>query len=139
MDREKRLSGAALFARLHDLNQTDDPVAARPPVRLCNLILLECLRLGAEEFRMVAGDEQVANVETRIGDEWKPTMSLPIMLYPILVNRLKVMANLEAGKVPFQEGEMRVRDRTREFTLSIAVEVKGSFEDVRVRFPSAPS
>ncbi len=133
------------FARVFDL---DEEPSQGPVVRLAHLIIQQFFLAGGQQFSIsgTSAPEAMATlpgmdpptqrcaVQYLIKDEWKQVMVLPIQAAGPLVNRLKVMSNLDIARHPHQEGELCVRHAGSEYTLSITVTLGPSgTEDVVVR------
>ena len=140
MDAEKRKSvGAALFSKVHDLDEAAHPASTVSPiVTLCNLILRESLASSVAELRIGAPNPDLAPIEVLLQGAWKPMMKIPGKALPQLVNRLKVMANLDIARHPTQEGVVRLFTAGREFTVAVAITLKpDGLEEAHLRFPPA--
>lgn len=132
---EQRRSGASLFARVFDIDVGASE--AGPVIKLCNLMLSECLLTGFTEVRLAAPEGEGAAVQYGRGNEWKDVMKLPAGGQSAVVNRFKVMANLDIAKRPEQEGTFTIRTQGRELVVAITVKVaKGGAEEVLLRFPA---
>lgn len=127
-DEQRRRSAASLFLKVYDL----DPVAAaaqRPVAHLCHLMLSESLRTGCDGLRVLAPEEQRARVQMHRDGTWVDVMALPAQAQVPVINRLKVMANLDIARRPVQEGTLKVRLRGEERSLAITVRLRGDFEE----------
>ena len=134
---EQRRSGAELFARVFDLDDTSE-AATRPVPRLCNLILTECMLGGYPEIRVLAPEGGGAQVRYGSGEQWKDVMKVPDGVHGPVVNRFKVMANLDVARRPSQEGVLLVRRGGKDFTITINVETTpGGAEQLWLRFSGA--
>ncbi|MEZ4411785.1 MAG: hypothetical protein R2910_02200 [Gemmatimonadales bacterium] len=98
---------AKLFRQEYDL--AVGHVSAPPIVNLCNLMLTDAFKSGARGIRAVPVDAEHGGIDYDIDGQWQPVMQLPIKVFSTLINRFKVMAVLDTGRVPVQEGELHVR------------------------------
>jgi type IV pilus assembly protein PilB len=107
------------FDRVHDV---DAELPGRPVVRLMNLITSECVLSGFERIRM-GPDPDSKGIPIRFGhgNEWRDVMILPRAAHAPLVNRVKVMANLDITRHVTQRGELRVQLRGVEHVLEVVV------------------
>jgi type II secretory ATPase GspE/PulE/Tfp pilus assembly ATPase PilB-like protein len=62
-------------------------------------------------------------------------MRVPAPVQPPLINRLKVMANLDIAKRPVQQGTLKVRLGGQVFTFAIEVTRRGNDEEASLRLP----
>lgn len=127
-DEQRRRSAASLFLKVHDL----DPVAAEaqgPATRLCHLMLSESLLTGCDELRVLAPEEGRAKVQMHRAGTWVEVMALPAQAQVPVINRLKVMANLDIARHPVQEGTLKVRLQGEARSLAITVRLRGDFEE----------
>lgn len=132
----RRISAAALFLKVHDLDpMLAEPSSNRPVVRLCALILSEALLGGWDEIRVCAAGPEGAAVQYRRAGEWVDVMRVPAPVQAPIINRLKVMANLDVAKRPVQAGSLRVRLQGQVLELSIAVSGSRAGEEASVRLP----
>jgi len=136
LDPDKRRAAASLFSRVFDLDGHDErPTSDRPLVRLCSLILLECIASRVSDLQLsLVENKGVATVQLQ--GSWKEMMNYPAPMHGAMVNRFKVMANLDLAKQPTQEGELRVRGHGREVRIRITVrkEPTGA-EEALLHFP----
>ena len=136
-DPKNRQSAASLFWRVYDLDGHDErPTSERPLVRLCALILLECLASGAQDLQLAIIDGTGIAKVCQQGS-WKDMMTYPTQMHDGIVNRLKVMANLDVAKRPVQSGELRVRGHDRQVRIGIEVRKQPSgAEEASLHFPA---
>ena len=122
---------------VHDLDPSPDD---RPVVALCKLILGQALDVGATRIRLASTSPTPlplldTSIEFFVADSWKPVMGLPILAYAPLIDRLKMMANLDNTKQPSQPGAMVVRFKGRAASAHVAVTlVATGREDATVDF-----
>jgi type II secretory ATPase GspE/PulE/Tfp pilus assembly ATPase PilB-like protein len=76
---------------------------------LCNLILTDAFKSGARGIRAVPVDAERGGMEYDIDGQWQPVMQVPVKVFTSIINRFKIMAVLDAGRVPVQEGELHIR------------------------------
>ena len=132
---QRRRSAAALFLKVHDL-AVDDGAAAQPPVtRLCNLMLSEALLTKSSGLRVCAVTGEGAAVQFHRDGTWLEAMRLPPQVQVAVINRLKVMANLDIAKHPVQEGALKVRVQGQVLSLGITVRLHGDSEEATVDLP----
>jgi len=62
-------------------------------------------------------------------------MRVPAAVHVPLINRLKVMANLDIARPPLQQGVLRIRTQGEEFTLGIEVRLRGDAEEALLHLP----
>ncbi len=95
-----------------------------PVVKLCNVMLVQAVRGGAEELRLDPRDP--LPVRARVGGIWKGLMDLPVDFMPRLINRLKVMAGLDpCNRAKAQEGRFQVMMQPRNLQFRISTEPLG--------------
>lgn len=134
-----RESGANLFRQVYDLG--GDPASAagpnqRPVPRLCSLVLTEGFANQAREIRLDESEAAAGGVEFLIGEEWRQVMKVPVQAHRHMVNRFKVMANLDIGRVPEQLGQIHVRLNGALHILGITIQAQpAGNERVVVRLP----
>ncbi len=98
------------------LHSTDDP----PAIRLVNAILLEALRLGASDIHIQPRAKHVV-VRLRIDGVLSDKIHVPHNLYPSLVSRIKIMAELDiAERRRPQDGRITVKTPMRIVDLRIS-------------------
>ena len=132
---KRRRSAAVLYLRVHGL-ELETSSSNRPVVRLCALMLSEALLGTWEEVRVRAPGRDTATIQYGRAGEWLDVMRVPPAIQAPLVNRLKVMANLDVAKRPVQEGPLKVQLRDQVFELEIVVRVAGDAEEASVRLPA---
>jgi type II secretory ATPase GspE/PulE/Tfp pilus assembly ATPase PilB-like protein len=139
-DEQRRRSAAALFLKVHDL---DDAVAAGsaqgPVARLCNLMISEGLYANGDELRVCAPTTESAQVQLHREGTWVDIMRVPAQAQSPVVNRLKVMANLDIAKRPLQEGTLKVRLQGQVLSLAITVRLRGTAEEASLHLPPRAS
>jgi len=133
---QRRRSAADLFLKVHDL---DDAAGAgnaqRPVVRLCNLMIQESLQAAGDQLRVLAPTAEGATVQLLRADAWIDIMRVPAAVHVPLINRLKVMANLDIARQPLQQGVLKVRMHGEELTLGIEVRLRGDAEEALLQLP----
>jgi type II secretory ATPase GspE/PulE/Tfp pilus assembly ATPase PilB-like protein len=103
-----------------------------PAIALCDTILRQCVAAGAQELHLAAGV-----VRVHVGGGWSEMMQLPPPVHGAVVNRLRVMGQLESVSGQTQEGRFAVTAEGREIPAVLTVQrtADGS-EEVYVRFPA---
>jgi len=133
-----RRSAAALFLKVHDLDEAAAAGVAQPAVvRLCNLMIEESLRAGGDELRVLAPAAGGATIQLLRAGAWVDIMRVPAAAQVPLINRLKVMANLDIAKQALQQGTLKVRTQGEVLTLAIEVRLRGDAEEASLRLPPA--
>lgn len=132
---QRRRSAAALFLKVHDLAVDDGAAPQRPVTRLCNLMISEALLTKSNGLRVCAAMGDGAAVQFHRDGTWVDVMRLPPQVQVPVINRLKVMANLDIAKHPVQEGTLKVRLQGQVLSLGIAVRLHGDFEEATVDLP----
>jgi type II secretory ATPase GspE/PulE/Tfp pilus assembly ATPase PilB-like protein len=98
--------------------------------KLCDLILTEALLNKATEVRLAEYEADRGTVEYQINGDWQRVMAVPIQAHRALVNRLRVMAGLDASRKPLQRGTLHVAYDGHMLTLPITVEALTSGADM---------
>lgn len=125
-----RRAAAALFLTVHDLDDAAGADSTSPPVvRLCSCMIAEGLRAGGDQLRVLAPTADGATIQLRRADTWIDIMRVPAAVQGPLVNRLKVMANLDIDRQPTQQGVLKVRAEGAVLTLRIEVRLRGEAEE----------
>lgn len=107
------------FDRVHDV---DAEQPGRPVVRLLNLIVSECVLSGSERIRLgPEPDDKGMPIRFGRGDDWRHVMTVPLPAHAQLVNRVKVMANLDITRHVTQRGELHIRLREVERVFHVLV------------------
>ncbi|HFC97413.1 MAG TPA: type II/IV secretion system protein, partial [Thermosulfurimonas dismutans] len=92
-----------------------------PVVNLINLVLIRASRAGASDIHFDPGERE-ALVRLRLDGVLHEYRRFPMQLYPQVVARIKVMANLNvAEKLVPQDGRMRIRIGERELDIRVSV------------------
>jgi len=98
------------------LRSTEEP----PAIRLVNAVILEALRLGVSDIHIQPRTKNVV-VRYRIDGVLADKIQIPHHLYPALVSRIKVMAELNiAERRRPQDGRIAVKTPTRVVDLRIS-------------------
>lgn len=98
------------------LRSTEEP----PAIRLVNAVILEALRLGVSDIHIQPRTKSVV-VRYRIDGVLADKIQIPHHLYPALVSRIKVMAELNiAERRRPQDGRIAVKTPTRMVDLRIS-------------------
>jgi type II secretory ATPase GspE/PulE/Tfp pilus assembly ATPase PilB-like protein len=125
----RRRSAAALFLKVHDLTVDDAAAAQRPVPRLCDLMISEALLTNSDRLRVCAATAQGAPVQFQRDGHWVDVMRFPAGVQVPVINRLKVMANLDVAKHPVQEGMLKVRFQGEELSVGITVRLQEESEE----------
>ena len=108
------------FERVFDLDQRGE----RPMVALCNLILSEGLAAKATAISLVSVNEGCI-VRFHVGEQCRAVMKIPSLAGPALINRLRVMANLDRTKGHNrQEGTVHARFHSDAVVFKVEVQPK---------------
>ncbi|HHI96715.1 MAG TPA: type II/IV secretion system protein, partial [Thermodesulfatator atlanticus] len=92
-----------------------------PVVNLINRVLIRASRAGASDIHFDPGERE-ALVRLRLDGVLHEYRRFPMQLYPQVVARIKVMANLNvAEKLVPQDGRMRIKIGEREFDIRVSV------------------
>ena len=92
-----------------------------PVVNLINLALIRASRAGASDIHFDPGEKE-ALIRLRLDGVLHEYRRFPMQLYPQVVARIKVMANLNvAEKLVPQDGRMRIRIGERELDIRVSV------------------
>lgn len=111
------------------LRSTEEP----PAVRLANAIMIEALRLGASDIHIQPRTKSVS-VRYRIDGVLCDKIQIPHHLYPALVSRIKVMAELNiAERRRPQDGRITVKTSRKIVDLRISTLPTISGEKVVMR------
>jgi type IV pilus assembly protein PilB len=130
---QRRRSAAALFLKVHDLSL--DEAAGAPVTRLCNLMITEGFLTNVDGLRVCAATAEGARVQYHRDRAWTEVMRLPAQVQVAVINRLKVMANLDVAKRSLQEGMLKVRLRGQVLVVGIAVRLHGDSEEATLDLP----
>ncbi len=106
---EKQRPAADLFARLYDLSILPD-ATAQPIITLTDLILEEALSASAARLHVAPLAQDIGSVRFFVQDDWNEVLKFPGCSR--VVNRLKIMANLDITKKGRQEGTVHLRMKT---------------------------
>jgi type II secretory ATPase GspE/PulE/Tfp pilus assembly ATPase PilB-like protein len=132
---QRRRSAAGLFLKVHDLSVGSASEMGPPVTRLCNLIISEALLTGSDGVRVGAPTTEGAQVQFHRAGAWVDVMRVPAPIQAPIVNRLKVMANLDVAKHPTQEGSLKVRLQGEVLSLGIMVTLRGTAEEASLTLP----
>jgi type II secretory ATPase GspE/PulE/Tfp pilus assembly ATPase PilB-like protein len=133
---QRRRSAAALFLKVHDLDEAAAAGIASPPVvRLCDLMIHESLQADGDQLRVLAPTGGGATIQLHRDGAWTDIMRVPAAVQVPLINRLKVMANLDIGRQPLQQGVVKVRIEGEVLTLGIEVKLRGDAEEALLQLP----
>jgi general secretion pathway protein E len=116
--------------------QADDLLAQEddaPVVRLINALLLEALRENASDIHIETYEKQMS-VRLRVDGIMQEALSLQPRLAPMLVSRIKVMANIDISekRLP-QDGRISIRLGNREIDVRVSTLPAGASERVVLR------
>ena len=134
-EERRRRSAADLFLKVHDLTVDDAATAQRPVPRLCNLMISEALLANSDRLRVCAATAEGAPVQFQRAGHWAEVMRLPAGVQGPVINRLKVMANLDVAKHPVQEGMLKVRFQDEELSVGITVRLQEDSEEATLDLP----
>lgn len=106
---------------LSDLAQVKSEAEDAPVIRLVNLILINALEAGASDIH-VEPFEKILRVRYRVDGKLEETKSPPRNVFPALVSRIKIMANLDIAehRLP-QDGRFRIKFKGREIDFRTAI------------------
>ena len=79
--------------RVLDLDERDEA----PVTRLCNLILSEALAHNSSAISLLSTGEG-CSVRYQVGDEWHDVFKIPTVAGVPVINRIRVLANLDRTK-----------------------------------------
>ena len=113
-ERESRAWHHPGQVEVYDLAQRRD---AAPVVNLCGAILREATSQHATRVRVSSAGE----VSYEIEGAWRAVMVIPPKVLGAILNRLKVMADLDIAKHSLQSGVLALRTQERTFNARIAV------------------
>lgn len=99
---------------IHDLDDQPGVASpARPAVRLCHLIIRECLEGGHAGIRMNGGcsyeGTEVLDVRYLVDGDWKDVMKVPAPAAVAVLQCLRSMCDGDPSQHPRREGTFRVR------------------------------
>ena len=106
---------------MSDLAQIKADAQDAPVIRLVNLILVSALEQGASDIH-IEPFEKVLRVRYRVDGKLDEVKSPPRNVFPALVSRIKIMANLDIAehRLP-QDGRFRIKYKGREIDFRTAV------------------
>ena len=106
---------------MSDLAQIKADAEDAPVIRLVNLLLVNALEQGASDIH-IEPFEKVLRVRYRVDGKLEETKSPPRNVFPALVSRIKIMANLDIAehRLP-QDGRFRIKYKGREIDFRIAI------------------
>ena len=114
-DEERKEEEASL-----ETQEVEAVAAGKPAVKLANMIFIQAVRDGASDIH-VEPEEKSMRVRFRIDGVLHEVMNPPYRLYPPLVSRLKVMANMDiANKRIPQDGRISLRVDKRKIDFRVA-------------------
>ena len=92
-----------------------------PVIRLVNLILVNALEAGASDIHLEPF-EKVLRVRYRVDGKLEETKNPPRNVFPAMVSRIKIMANLDIAehRLP-QDGRFRIKFKGREIDFRTAI------------------
>ncbi len=103
-----------------ETQEVEAVAAGKPAVKLANMIFIQAVRDGASDIH-VEPEEKSMRVRFRIDGVLHEVMNPPYRLYPPLVSRLKVMANMDiANKRIPQDGRISLRVDKRKIDFRVA-------------------
>jgi hypothetical protein len=115
-----------LFRRLFRLPR-------EPDAALCDTILGQCVAAGAQQLHLASGV-----VRAQVQGSWTEMMHLPPAVHGALVNRLRVMGQLEPVSGQTQEAQLLVAAAGRETPAVLTVRpMPDGSEEVHVLFGGA--
>jgi len=122
------------FDRAFDLDER----GGRPVVTLCNLIIAEALAANASAVNLISTGEG-CTVRYNVGDQWHDVMKIPTLAARPLINRIRVMANLDRTKGHTrQEGVLHARSHGTTIVFKVEVEPKpNGLEDAMLHCPQS--
>ena len=92
-----------------------------PVVKLVNLMLSDAVKSRASDVH-IEPQEDHFRIRYRIDGDLKDIMKLPLTLQPCLVNRIKVLTDLDvAEKRKAQDGRMRMKIEDKEINIRISI------------------
>ena len=106
---------------MSDLAQIKADAEDAPVIRLVNLLLVNALEQGASDIH-IEPFEKVLRVRYRVDGKLEETKSPPRNVFPALVSRIKIMANLDIAehRLP-QDGRFRIKYKGREIDFRTAI------------------
>ncbi len=103
-----------------ETQEVETVAAGKPAVKLANMIFIQAVRDGASDIH-IEPEEKSMRVRFRIDGVLHEVMNPPYRLYPPLVSRLKVMANMDiANKRIPQDGRISLRVDKRKIDFRVA-------------------
>lgn len=108
---------------IHNLDEVPDGTPLpRPAVKLCNLIISECLDGGHTSIRLSGGDshdgEEVLGVQYLVDGSWKDVMKIPAAPGLAVLAHLRSMCDVDPAHNPRQEGTFSVQTRGAEASVT---------------------
>lgn len=99
---------------IHNLDVVPDGAPQpRPAVKLCNLIISECLDSGHTSIRLSGGGfhegVEVLSVQHLVDGSWKDVMKIPAAPGVAVLAHLRSMCEVDPAHHPQQESTFRVR------------------------------
>src|SRR5579864_1803434 len=105
----------------YDLSIDVRDASRQPVVKLCDLVISGALVTGASAIQLLQKPEGLY-VRYQIKGDWRDQMTLPLAAGRPLINRVRVMANLDRTSVPRPHaGEIRCLVSGREYYLTAEV------------------
>ncbi|MEK7795464.1 MAG: ATPase, T2SS/T4P/T4SS family, partial [Candidatus Hydrogenedentota bacterium] len=119
--REQDLNLIEQTDEMADISSMKSDAEDAPVIRLVNLILMNALEQGASDIH-VEPYEKVLRVRYRIDGMLEETKNPPRNIFPALVSRIKIMANLDIAehRLP-QDGRFRIKFKGREIDFRTAI------------------
>ncbi len=92
-----------------------------PVVNLINRVFIRAVRSGASDIHFDPGEKE-ALIRLRLDGVLHEYQRFPMKMYPQVVSRIKVMANLNvAEKLKPQDGRIRIKIGEKEFDIRVSV------------------
>lgn len=106
---------------MSDLAQIKADAEDAPIIRLVNLVIVNALEQGASDIH-IEPFEKILRVRYRVDGKLEETKSPPRNVFPALVSRIKIMANLDIAehRLP-QDGRFRIKYKGREIDFRTAI------------------
>ena len=103
-----------------ETQEVEAVAVGKPAVKLANMIFIQAVRDGASDIH-VEPEEKTMRIRFRIDGVLHEVMHPPYRLYPPLVSRLKVMANMDiANKRIPQDGRISLKVDKRKVDFRVA-------------------
>ncbi len=126
---------------IHDFDV--GPTGAGPTVRLCNLIISECLTGGHTSIRLTEGEavegEETIAVQYLVEGDWKEVMRIPSQAGVQILAHLRSLCDVGPTRDPNQEASFRVCTGGYEVSVAASfVKVDSGGEEVELRLTPHP-